>query len=62
MKRTRHRLSKRDLLGYALDGARFERGTADHLTDDEYDDLSKDIAEIERRIKLVEIAEQKKDT
>ena len=57
----RHTLSKIDLLQYALDGAKLERGLAQDMTDEESDLLDKDIAEIERRIKLVNIADAKKD-
>ena len=61
--RTRHRLSKIELLRYALDGARVERGlnagNPDYTAED-WALLDNDIAEIERRIKLVEIAEQRK--
>jgi hypothetical protein len=57
----RHRLSKADLLYYALDGARTVRGLySGALTGEEERELDKDIAEIERRIKLVELAEERK--
>lgn len=57
----RHRLSKADLLQYALSGAVTERGLwSGAMTDEQADDLNKDIAEIERRIRLVEIAERRK--
>lgn len=52
--RTRHRLSKLDLLDYALSGAVTERGLQlGNMTDKEEEQLDADIAEIERRIKLV---------
>jgi hypothetical protein len=60
---TRHKLSKADLLDYALEGALTRKGLQDDSQgayDDYYEELEKDIAEIERRIKLVEIAERKK--
>lgn len=55
----RHKLSKADLLDYALDGARTHRALRDDSQghhDDYYDQLDKDIAEIKRRIKLVNVA------
>ena len=59
--RKRHTLSKPDLLEYALSGAVTERGLwSGQMTKDEQELLDKDIAEIERRIKLVEIAEKRK--
>lgn len=62
--RTKHRLSKLDLLGYAHDGAVTQRGiNSGSMSDEEADDLDRDIAEIERRIKLIEIANaQKQET
>lgn len=58
---TRHKLSKLDLLDYALDGAVTRRGTfGDLMTEPEADDLDRDIAEIERRIKLVLVAAYRK--
>lgn len=57
---TRHQLSKLDLLGYALMGACVTRNRwSDGLNDRETEKLHKDIAEIERRIKLVKAAEQR---
>ena len=57
----RHRLSKAALLDYALDGARTVRGLySGALTGEEERELDKDIAEIERRIKLVNLAEERK--
>lgn len=53
----RHTLSKRDLLEYALDGARTRYGLQSGNMDEEEEDLlDRDIREIERRIKLVDIA------
>jgi hypothetical protein len=58
---TRHKLPKADLLNYARDGARTYRAiNYEVLLDVEIETVEKDIAEIERRIKLVEIAERKK--
>lgn len=59
----RYRLSKLDLLGYALRGACFDRGISatDSMTDEEAEMLDKDIAEIERRIKIVETFIEKKE-
>lgn len=55
----RHQLSKLDLLEYALNGATWQRGEQmGNLTEDEEDLLDKDIAEIERRIKLAKAAER----
>lgn len=57
----RHQLSKADLLEYALDGATTRRGVqSGNLTEEEEDLLDSDIAEIERRIKLVKAAEERK--
>lgn len=57
----RHRLSKLDLLQYALSGATTERGIfSGDMTEEEEDQLDRDIKEIERRIKLVKLAEDKK--
>ncbi len=57
----RHKLSKLDLLDYALDGAVTRRGIGSgRMTEDEADDLNRDIAEIERRIKIVLIATYRK--
>ncbi len=59
---TRHKLPKLDLLDYALDGAVTRRGIGSgQMTDDEADDLDRDIAEIERRIKLVLIYAYRKE-
>ena len=59
--KTRHKLSKLDLLDYALDGAVTRRGLwSGQMTEDEADDLARDIAEIERRIKLTLIASHRK--
>ena len=58
---SRHTLSNLDLLRYALDGAHTELAiNYERLDDDEREILNKDIAEIKRRIKLVEIAEKRK--
>lgn len=57
----RHQLSRLDLLEYALDGATTRRGVqSGNLTEEEEELLDKDIAEIERRIKLVKTAERNK--
>lgn len=57
------RLSKLDVLRYALDGARTRRGLLCNFPDDseEADELEADAKEIERRIKLVLIAQQRKE-
>lgn len=56
--RKKHRLSKLDLLEYALSGAVTERGLRSGGMDEEDEELlDKDIAEIEKRIKLVKWAE-----
>lgn len=56
----RHQLSRLDLLEYALDGATTRRGVqSGNLTEEEEELLDKDIAEIERRIKLVKAAQQR---
>lgn len=53
----RYKLSKTDLLEYALAGAAVERSTQyEYLTEDEHLQLNRDIDEIKRRIKLVGIA------
>lgn len=53
----KHKLSKIGLLVYALTGALTIRGlNSGRLTGQEEDQLDADIAEIERRIKLVEDA------
>lgn len=52
---TRYKLSKLDLLRYALDGARTYRGLySGALTEREEYELDADIGEIKRRIKLAE--------
>lgn len=57
----RHQLSKLDLLEYALTGVTWQRGVqSGNLTEEEEDLLDSDIAEIERRIKLVKAAEERK--
>lgn len=54
---SRHKLPKLDLLEYALSGAVTERGLqSGNMTDSEEEHLDSDIAEIERRIKLVKLA------
>ena len=54
----RHRLSKLDLLEYALSGAVTERGVqSGNMSDSEEEQLDADIAEIEKRIKLVKYAQ-----
>lgn len=59
---SRHTLSNLDLLRYALDGAHTELAiNYERLDDDEREILNKDIAEIKRRIKLVELAEKRKE-
>lgn len=56
----KHKLSKLDLLEYALDGATTRRGVqSGNLTEEEEDLLDGDIAEIERHIKLVKAAQQR---
>jgi hypothetical protein len=56
------KLSKHDLLEYALEGALTRRGTQSGNMSWEYEDqLDRDIVEIERRIKLVDIAEARKE-
>lgn len=56
--RAKHSLSKLDLLEYALSGAVTERGLqSGNMTDSEEERLDADIAEIEKRIKLVKWAE-----
>lgn len=56
--RAKHRLPKLDLLEYALSGAVTERGLqSGNMTDSEEESLDADIAEIEKRIKLVKWAE-----
>ena len=53
-----YKLSKLDLLEYALSGAVTERGLqSGNMTDSEEEHLNSDIAEIEKRIKLVKLAE-----
>jgi hypothetical protein len=53
-----HKLSKLELLEYALEGVITRRGTqSGSLTETEKDLLDSDIAEIKRRIKLVKLAE-----
>jgi len=57
----RHKLLKSELLYYALEGAKRTRAVQYRIrTKEERIVIDKDIAEIERRIKLVEIAERKK--
>lgn len=52
-----HKLSKLELLEYALSGAVTERGLqSGNMTDSEEEHLDSDIAEIKRRIKLVKLA------
>jgi hypothetical protein len=59
MPRQVHTLSKPDLLSYALDGARTQLALNwERLTDGEIELFEKDIAEIQRRMKLVKIAEE----
>lgn len=53
-----YRLSKLDVLKLALQGAIVERGTAQYLSDEEWDDLDKGIAELERRVEVARRAEQ----
>ena len=58
--RRKYRLSKLDLLEYALSGAVTERGLqSGNMTDSEEERLDADIAEIEKRIKLVKWAEMR---
>lgn len=53
----KHQLPKRDLLEYALEGARAHRGiNFERMSNDELELNEKDMAEIQRRIKLVDIA------
>jgi hypothetical protein len=53
----RHTLNKLEILEYALTGAVTERGLqSGNMTESEEETLDKDIAEIERRIKLVNAA------
>lgn len=53
----RHRLNKVTLLYYALEGAQTLHGISfGHMDDREKEMLQRDIREIVRRIKLVEIA------
>lgn len=57
----KHQLPKLALLQYALDGAITWRGlNSGNLEPEEENVLDKDIAEIRRRIKLVEAAERRK--
>lgn len=59
----RHTLPKLDLLQYALSGAQTERGIwSGAMEEAEEELLNADIREIERRIKLVTIANAKKST
>ena len=59
---SRHTLSNLDLLRYALDGAHTQLTiNYESLDADERETLNRDIAEIKRRIKLVEIAEARKE-
>lgn len=61
-KHPRHRLSKSVLLTYALWGARAElNGLSPYDDDDDVDEIEKDIAEIRRRIKLVDAAHARKE-
>lgn len=61
MTRAKHKLSKLDLLEYALEGAVTRRGVqCGSLEEDEEDTLDNAIEEIERRIKLVKIAAERK--
>lgn len=57
-KHPRHRLSKSVLLTYALWGARAE--LIDSSPYDDVNEIKKDIAEIRRRIKLVDAAHARK--
>ena len=60
--RRKHRLSKLDLLEYALSGAVTERGLqSGNMTDSEEERLDAVIAEIEKRIKLVKWAEMRSE-
>lgn len=53
-----YKLSKMDLLEYALSGAINERGLwSGAMSEEEEEHLDSDIAEIEKRIKLVKLAE-----
>lgn len=55
--RKRHKLSKRDLLDYALEGAKTRLGIGmGFIGNKEKELLDRDIREIERRIQLVEYA------
>ena len=57
----RHRLSKAALLDYALEGALTTRGLySGELSYEDEELLHRDIAEIERRIKLVNLADERK--
>ncbi len=59
---SRHTLPNLDLLHYALDGAHTQLViNYERLDEDEREILNRDIAEIKRRIKLVEIAEARKE-
>lgn len=59
---SRHTLSNLDLLEYALDGAHTQLAiNYERLDDGERETLNRDIAEIKRRIKLVKIAQERKE-
>ena len=56
-----YKLSKLDLLEYALSGAVTERGLqSGNMTDSEEEHLNSNIAEIEKRIKLIKLTERRR--
>lgn len=58
----RHQLPKEQVLEYALDGAKVWKSlNQGQLDAEELETLEKDIAELERRLKLVRIAAQHKE-
>ena len=61
MRKPRHTLSKLEVLQYALDGACTHRGLYMGAMDEEEEELvDKDIKELQRRVKLTKIAEERK--
>lgn len=58
----KRKIARLTILEYALTGAITDRGVGSgYLTEDEMETLRKDIAEIERRIVIIKIANERKE-